>query len=262
MEPLSYLLFVAGTLTVLLSFCALVAREVGAYLPVRREALATVRAGGAASESSRDASLEGLGRYGGYLAALAALLLYGFAITRFLAAGRYPFSNMYDFSIGLAMGILTAYQLFDSRYHLRGLGVAVLPVPAGLLLYAASLSPTIRPLTPSLQAPELFPLHVSVAVLAYSCFAVAFGAAVVHLAQLRLRSPLLPRLDESDEVGFLAASLGFASLTLVLTLGAFWANEAWGRHWAWDPKESAALVTWLLYAAYLHTHALPAWVCR
>lgn len=260
MEPLSYYLFVASTLTVLLSFSALAAREVAARLPLERAALVTATGDLVVTgATARDSRLEGLGRYGSYLSGLAALLLLGCGLARFAAAGHYPFSNMYDFSIGLAMGMLAAYQLINARYRLRGLGLAVLPVPAGLLLYAASVSPAIRPLVPSLQAPELFALHVSVAIVAYSCFAVAFGAALLYLVQDRARSPLLPRLEECDEAAYFSAALGFPFMTLVLTVGAFWANQAWGRHWGWDPKESAALVTWLLYAAYLHTHTMPAW---
>ncbi|TAK79523.1 MAG: c-type cytochrome biogenesis protein CcsB, partial [Dehalococcoidia bacterium] len=145
-----------------------------------------------------------------------------------------------------------------ARYHSRALGVVVLPVGMAMLLYAASVSSDIKPLVPALQNNVLM-LHITVGVMAYSCFTVAFGAGVLYLAQERLRRPSLPSLETLDEIGFSAVAFGFPFMVLLLILGAYWANAAWGRYWGWDPKETAALVTLLIYAGYLHTRALRNW---
>jgi cytochrome c-type biogenesis protein CcsB len=166
---------------------------------------------------------------------------------------------MYDYSIAFAWGITIIYMLIHSRYQSRALGLVVLPVALGLMAYAASLPSAIDPLVPALQHSTLLTMHVSVAILAYSCFAISFGAATLFLVQDRLRSRYLPDLDALDEVGFLSAGLGFPFMTLVLVLGAYWANIAWGRYWGWDPKETASLITWLIYTGYLHTRALRDW---
>jgi cytochrome c-type biogenesis protein CcsB len=62
-----------------------------------------------------------------------------------------------------------------------------------------------------------------------------------------------------DDVGYRAVTIGFPLLTLTLILGSVWAHEAWGSYWSWDPKETSALFTWLIYAIYLHTRSLRGW---
>lgn len=255
MEKLSFYLFASGLLTTVLALAAFAMQEAVLRLARRPQLVAT----GASGEVVIDEQSNSIGRYGTLLAWFGVVVLAFAIVTRSAAAGRGPFSNMYDFSIAFGWGILFVYVVIDSRYRLRPLGLVLLPVSIGLMLYAASLPSDIEPLVPALQNNSLLTLHVSVAIIAYSCFAVSFGAAVLYLAQERLRTRLLPKLDSSDEVGFLSAALGFPFMTLVLVLGAYWANTAWGRYWGWDPKETASLVTWLLYAGYLHTRALRAW---
>ena len=69
----------------------------------------------------------------------------------------------------------------------------------------------------------------------------------------------LPASNTLDEISFRAVVVGFPFFALLLVLGAYWGNIAWGRYWGWDPKETSALVTWLIYAAYLHTRNLSGW---
>jgi len=256
MEKLALYLFASGLLTTLLALAAFIGQEVSSRMAVRRAVLV----GSVSDIEMVDATPgAGIGRYGTLLAWFS-IAIVGFAIlARASASGRGPFSNMYDFSIAFGWGILFVYLVIDWRYQLRSLGLIVLPVSISLMLYAASLPSDIEPLVPALQNNSLLTLHVSVAIIAYSCFAVSFGAAALYLAQNRLHTRLLPRVESSDEVGFLSAALGFPFMTLVLVLGAYWANTAWGRYWGWDPKETASLVTWLLYAGYLHTRALRDW---
>lgn len=134
----------------------------------------------------------------------------------------------------------------------------ILPIAMAMLLYASRVSSDIKPLVPALQNNVLM-VHITVGVMAYSCFTVAFGAGVLYLVQERIRRPSLPALETLDEIGFSAVAFGFPFMVLLLILGAYWANAAWGRYWGWDPKETAALVTLLIYAAYLHTRALRNW---
>ena len=69
----------------------------------------------------------------------------------------------------------------------------------------------------------------------------------------------LPRLEMLDEIGYRAIVVGFPFLTLTIILGALWADQAWGKYWSWDPKETASLVTWLFYGAYLHARVMRGW---
>ena len=88
--------------------------------------------------------------------------------------------------------------------------------------------------------------------------AVAFGGAVMHIIQGndRQRVSWLPTPRRAEELTFRAVLVGFPLLGIGVALGALWANDAWGRYWGWDPKETAALVTWLIFALYLHARGL------
>jgi cytochrome c-type biogenesis protein CcsB len=191
---------------------------------------------------------------------LGAVFLGGAWATRWLATGHAPYSNMYEYSMSFALGTTVAYVVMERKYHARTLGVLVLPVAVGLLAYAISLPSAIEPLIPALQNQELLTIHVAMAVISYGVFAVAFGAAVMQLIQGQgNRFSLLPSWATLEEVSFRAVVVGFPFFALLLVLGAYWGNIAWGRYWAWDPKETSALVTFLIYAGYLHTRNLSGW---
>jgi cytochrome c-type biogenesis protein CcsB len=104
-------------------------------------------------------------------------------------------------------------------------------------------------------------LHVATIVLAYSALSVSFGTGVMYLLQGgdKNRFSRLPKAKLLDEIGYRSVIVGFPLLALGIALGAYWGNSAWGRYWGWDPKETSALVTWLIYAAYLHTRGLRGW---
>lgn len=258
MEKLAYYLFMSGLITVGLMLLSYSAELIG-RLAARRVSVASTASGAEISNVDFADPGEGVGRYGTMLGWLSVVIL-GFAITiRASESGRGPFGDMYDFSIAFAWGIIFVYLLVERRYQARVMGLMVIPFALGLMLYARSLPADIRPLVPALQNQELLTLHVSAAIIAYSCFAVSFGTASLYLIQERFKLQALPDLDVLDDAGFLSAALGFPFMALVLILGAYWANTAWGRYWGWDPKETASFVTWLLYAGYLHTRALREW---
>lgn len=263
MDEFVYLLFVSGTLALGLGILgylapwglALVRLAVARLAPVRRAA--TAPAGGEGSAVGFAAGVPGT-RYGTLMTSISFALFAGWVVARTIAGGRAPVTNMYEFSVVFTMGIIGVYLATYARYHSRALGVVVLPVGMAMLLYAASVSSDIKPLVPALQNNVLM-VHITVGVMAYSCFTVAFGAGVLYLVQERLRRPSLPSLETLDEIGFSGVAFGFPFMVLLLVLGAYWANAAWGRYWGWDPKETASLVTLLIYAGYLHTRALRNW---
>ena len=114
-------------------------------------------------------------------------------------------------------------------------------------------------LVPALQQSALLSAHVASAVVAYGTLTIGFGAAVLFLIQNRRHSPWLPDAEVLDTIAYHSVIIGFPFLTLLIILGALWANIAWGRYWSWDPKETASLVTWLIYAAYLHARVMRGW---
>ncbi|MFN8526063.1 MAG: c-type cytochrome biogenesis protein CcsB [Chloroflexota bacterium] len=178
---------------------------------------------------------------------------------RSIVAGRGPFSNMYEFSTAFALGISVAYVTVERHYQTRTIGPVVLPIALGLLAYASTLPSTIEPLVPALQNNLLLTVHVIVAIVAYGILSVGFGAAVLYLVQHRAHLAWLPAANVLDDVGYRSVTVGFPAMALVLILGAVWANVAWGRYWGWDPKETASLITWLIYGGYLHARAVRGW---
>lgn len=199
----------------------------------------------------------------GTMLAWFALGFQGLAVLlRGLAAGRFPLSNMYEFSLSFLMILLLVYVVFERAYGVRQLGAIVLPIAIGMAVYVWTLPAALRevdPLIPALQEIPLMTIHVSLALLAYSTFAVAFAAAALFLAVSHWRVRWLPSTDLLDDLGFRAVTVGFPALSLVLIVGSIWAHQAWGAYWSWDPKETASLFTWLIYAVYLHTRTLRGW---
>ena len=202
---------------------------------------------------------ERAGKYAALTNWMGASLLTMSIIFRSIVAERGPFSNQYEFTLAFTWGIVVVYLYVVRTFKLRTLGVFVLPVALGLMAYASTVPSAIEPLIPALQNNLLLTVHVSVAVVAYGTFSVAFGTAVMYLFQRNDSVTWLPPRDTLEEVGYRAVVIGFPMMVLVLVLGALWANTAWGRYWGWDPKETATLITAMLYAGYLHANNLRGW---
>lgn len=200
-----------------------------------------------------------LGRYATMLGWLAVFALLASMAFRTVATGHGPFANMYEFSVAFAFGILTAYMWFERRYHQRILALAVVPVALAMMFYASTIPATIEPLVPALQNNLLLTVHVAVAIVAYSSFSIAFAASVLYLIQPDGGHRGLPKPQVLDEISYRAVVVGFPFLSLTIILGAIWADTAWGTYWSWDPKETASLVTWLIYAGYLHARVMRGW---
>ena len=201
-----------------------------------------------------------LGAYASLVAYLALAFLTLALGARWAATGHAPYSSQYEFAIAFAWGATVAYVYLERQFRLRPLGAFVLPAPIGLLVYARTLPNHVSPLIPALQNNLLLTVHVAMAVIAYGAFAVACGGAVMYLLQTPdNRRRWLPFREDVDATCYRAVMLGFPCMALVLILGAAWGNIAWGRYWGWDPKETAALTTWLIYAGYLHAHSIRSW---
>jgi cytochrome c-type biogenesis protein CcsB len=259
---LSFYFFAAGSIAVAGSWVAYVLYTVG-KLRVRQTAMQT-SAGTTVTTSSAEfvPGWTSAGRFGTLMGWFAVVML-GFAVLfRAIAAGRGPYSNMYEFSLAFVFVVTLVYLLFERFYEVRQLGVIVMSIALGMSLYIWSLPAHMREvdaLNPALQNRPLMTLHVSSAILSYATFAVSFAAAVLFLIQMRRNFSWLPSADMLDDIGYRAVTVGFPLLALVLILGSIWAHEAWGSYWSWDPKETAALFTWLVYGVYLHTRTLRGW---
>jgi cytochrome c-type biogenesis protein CcsB len=259
MEKMSEYSFVAGLLAVGLAILCYVLGFVLARLTVRRATLAAAGAGGGNVTLGGSRAPATLASYGTLIAWLAFAFLTAWLIFRTIATQHGPFANMYEFSVAFAWGTVGAYLFFERRYHLRTLGLIALPIALAMLLYALTIPATVQPLVPALQNNLLLTVHVAVAIVAYGCFSVAFGAAVLFLIQPDEGRRGLPRPEVLDEISYRAVVIGFPFMLLVIVLGALWAEVAWGTYWSWDPKETASLVTWLIYGAYLHARVVRGW---
>ncbi|MEG6522210.1 c-type cytochrome biogenesis protein CcsB [Desulfotomaculum sp. 1211_IL3151] len=207
----------------------------------------------------------------GFLAHTAGLVI------RTITAQRLPFANMYEFIIFFAWGVILAYLLTQRKHPVPLLGTVVVPVAVLLLAAASMLNGTVRPLMPALQSYWLHS-HVATAVLAYGAFGVSFGVGVLYLIRdaqpvaldssgsgstaLAQGVSLLPSTATLDKLLYRVVAVGFVFLTLVLITGAVWAEQAWGTWWSWDPKETWALITWLIYAIFLHGRFTRGWQGR
>jgi cytochrome c-type biogenesis protein CcsB len=182
---------------------------------------------------------------------------------RAVIVGRGPWGNLFEFSVAFAASILFGYLVLSRRYEIRSIAFLPVGVALALALYASSLPHEINPLVPALQNPPLLTIHVGLAVLSYGIFATSFAAGIGYLVQGRNdRYAWLPSHRILDAVAYRAVIIGFPIFATMIILGSWWASIAWSRYWGWDPKETAALVTWLVYAIYLHARNQRAWAGR
>ena len=281
MAELSSILFPIGVVLVALAFAAHVGHAVmlangrrvalsalgaasqPAYAGVVTGSFVDTSSRGATGGPSIAASPSPLSVAAASLTILAAAVLGASLLLRGIVVGRGPWGNMFEFTVAFATSMVAGYALLARRYPIRSIGFLPLGVALALLLYASSLPREISQLVPALQNPPLLTIHVGMAVLSYGIFATAFAAGVGYLIQGRDdRFAWLPSHKVLDEVAYRAVIIGFPIFATMIILGSWWASIAWSRYWGWDPKETAALVTWLIYAVYLHARNQRSWAGR
>ena len=187
-------------------------------------------------------------------------------ICRAVGAGRLPLTNQYEFATSFAWGLCLVSLIFILRFRFPTLGAFAAPVILLIIGYAAMQSKEVRELMPALRSSWLG-YHVSTAIIAYGAFGVAFVLAVIFLLRDKMKARgfldrHVPGKEKLDVIGYRSVSLGFLFLTFTIITGAIWAEQAWGSYWSWDPKETWSLITWLVYAAYLHMRLRRGWQGR
>ncbi|WP_419546209.1 c-type cytochrome biogenesis protein CcsB [Microcystis sp.] len=258
--------------------------------------------------------LPSLGSTGVAIANLCIAALLG---ARWLEAGYFPISNLYESLFFLAWGVTAVHLIAEYTSRSRLVGVVTTPVAMGITAFATLSLPgemqTSAPLVPALKSNWLM-MHVSVMMLSYAALMVGSLMAIAFLIVTRgqnielkgssvgtggyrlqnklsttlsapvfmetanggttaLLTPTLTAMatlspqrlslaETLDNISYRVIGLGFPLLTIGIIAGAVWANEAWGSYWSWDPKETWALITWLVFAAYLHARITRGWQGR
>ena len=193
---------------------------------------------------------------------------------RGLATQRAPWGNMYEFAVVAALTVAGAYLVFLRKEPVRAFGVWITGIVVLLLGLAVTvLYTSAGALVPVLNSYWLV-IHVAAAIVSGGVF--TLGAVAILLYRLRLRAELsqstgkptgvlgrygahLPTSTSLQRVSHTAHLFAFPVWTFAVIAGAIWAENSWGRYWGWDPKETWAFITWVLYAAYLHAEATPGW---
>ena len=224
-------------------------------------------------------------------------LLFFILCSRWVVAGYFPLSNLYESLLFLTWTLLTVYLYIESKTKSKLIGSVLIPVTLLINGFAnLTLSPEMQkasPLVPALQSNWLM-MHVSMMILSYGTLIVGSLLCILFLVISRYKEIDLTALDESslplynimldyyeaklltpsteiselgklkllqslDNWSYRIIGLGFPFLTIGIISGGVWANEAWGSYWSWDPKETWALITWLVFATYLHARITKGW---
>jgi len=212
-----------------------------------------------------------MGQFATYLTIVGLIANTVAIILRMIIAGRPPLSNSYEFLLTFVWGITLVYLIIEYRYKLRSLGGFVMPISFMILMFVImSMGPEERiaqAIPPALKSKWLT-FHVLTATLAYGAFAISFGLGIMYLLKLSKGNEKsnsqgiisrFPALEVIDELSYKVIGFAFPLLTLCIITGAIWANYAWGTYWSWDPKETWSLITWIIYAAYLHARLMYGW---
>jgi cytochrome c-type biogenesis protein CcsB len=196
----------------------------------------------------------------GVVSHLGVLVLLGVSL------GRLPLGGSLESLGAYAWLVYAFYLVLESKVRESSIGAFVLPVAT--TLYVVSLfvwRPTV--LADSILDSGWFELHAVSIFIAYSAFSIAFCTGIMYLTlarQLERKQTgrlfvRLPSLATLDQVNYRAVAIGFSLLAVGMITGMAWAHSAWGVAWSWEPVQTCALVTWLIYAAYLHARLVAGW---
>ena len=174
-----------------------------------------------------------------------------FFAARGIKAGRLPLSNQFEFSSAFAWGVALMTLIVSTRMRADWLKVAAMPVTLLILTYAALQPMEIKDLMPALRS-AWFGVHIGSAVLSYAAFVIAGCIGARYIVLSRREGTEEKTMGQMDYLSYRLVGFGFLFLTVVILSGAIWAEQAWSAFWTWDPKEVWALITWIIYAVYLH----------
>jgi len=279
-----------ASVVVLVMALMLLAVELASSRGLRAETRELVAAGGVSADADRPGVVvetpapplaDRFGKAGLALVYLGIALLLGCIVLRGLATARAPWGNMYEFINLTSFCGLAAAAVVLRKPQFRALWVFVL-VPVLILLTVSGkwLYTHAAPVMPALQSYWL-PIHVSVVSLGSGVFLVAGVASILFLlkmsrfgeggAQPGSAGPAAPegalarvvsRLPDGqslDRIAYRTTIFAFPVFGFGVIFGAIWAEEAWGRYWGWDPKETLSFIAWVIYAAYLHARSTAGW---
>ena len=224
-------------------------------------------------------------------------ILFFILCSRWIVAGYFPLSNLYESLLFLTCMLLTIYLYIETKTKSKLIGSILIPVTLLINGFAnLTLSPEMQkssPLVPALQSNWLM-MHVSMMLLSYGTLIMGSLLCILFLVISRFKEIDLKIIDNSslplynimldyyeakllspsteiselgklkllqsiDNWSYRIIGLGFPFLTIGIISGGVWANEAWGSYWSWDPKETWALITWLVFATYLHARITKGW---
>ena len=213
------------------------------------------------------------------------LLFSSTLLIRWIGEGYFPLSNLYESLIFLSWTISFIHLFVESKTQSRIVGSLATPLVFFISGFSSLTLPVemqkALPLVPSLQSNWLM-MHVSMMMISYATLIVGSLFSLLYLAFVYVnkdqkelsietlssqnfnssrfsKSSKLSLLETIDTWSYRIIGLGFPFLTIGIISGAVWANEAWGSYWSWDPKETWALITWLVFAIYLHSRLLKGW---
>jgi len=185
-----------------------------------------------------------------------------------MGIGHAPFSNLYESLIFFAWTLMLLYIIVEWRTRNRTFGTFVTPLAFLAMAYASfspNISSHIQPLIPALKSNWLIS-HVITCFFGYAAFGLSFGLSIMYLLKRldasekkNLFLKLVPSKGILDDLNYQMVVIGFLMLTLGIITGAVWAHSAWGSYWSWDPKETWSLITWLIYAAVIHSRMVRGW---
>ena len=185
------------------------------------------------------------------------------ALARWSAGGHAPVTDTFELNLTGTWFTVLVFVVFKHLKKLdRSIGLVLTPVVFLVLGHGFLSRSDAIPMGPAYQSPWLV-VHVIFAWLAFGCFAVAFGAAVLFLLKERFpdRPPMtrVPPTQALDLSGYRFIVLGFINHAVMMVSGAIWAKGLWGNYWSWDALETWSLITFLFYAFYLHTRSFLGW---
>lgn len=186
--------------------------------------------------------------------------------SRFVLTGHTPITTQHETVIFFAWATTWAYLSFRWRYTVKNFGTFVSFFIFCLVLISALSSREVTTLVPALQSAWL-PVHAGVSIIAYGFLSLAFCGGMMYLLlerELKAKKfgyffERLPSLSALDQLNSHCITAGFVFLTLGIVTGSFWARQAWGTYWQWDPKETWSLITWVIYLVQIHQRFTVGW---